>query len=299
MDQKGIEKILTTLKAYSDAAEEVAYNLQKYDYRAEALEWERCDEPGVIESVHPTLHDLYSRLAKFIAPLTYRDDNLDREELLSRSNISAVINWLEVNHDTLTGARFNRINIEPMEDAANEFRNLNLLTEARHLHNIWQFAYTIRQWNQKSKYNPGTPIRLNVELNYDEATPADLAKDEKFRIFASLFKSSCNYTTEQKRRLYNALKKLYATIDPKAADRTVMAVILLFRKPKTSYRQPFGTQNITTCKEKAMQSFDRDCTVIRSYTEYSLTGQPKLADEHVKRAESIIKSALDPAVNQL
>ena len=134
---------------------------------------------------------------------------------------------------------------------------------------------------------------LKLEINYDEASPADLAADEGYRTFASLFKPSCNYSTKQKRALYNALKALYSTEDPKTADRIVMAVILIFRKPKTSHRQPFGTKNITKCKETAMAAFDRDCKVIRSYTENSLTDAPKLADTHVKRAESIIAAALD------
>ncbi len=293
MDQKGIEAILNTLKAYSAAAEEVAYNLQKYDYRNEALEWDRDRQPGIMESVHPTLCDLYSRLARFIATLTYRDDNLERNQLLNETNFKAVTNYLEVSQDKLSGTQFNCINIEPMLDVAKEFKNLNLLTEARLLNNIYQFAYGIRQWNQKSRFNPGTPIRINIELNYDEATQADLEKDNGFRIFASLFKSSCNYATAQKRALYNELKQLYSTIDPKAADRTVMAVILLFRKPRTAYRQPFSAENIGKCKDKAMASFGRDCSVIRSYTENSLTSQPRIALEHVNRAESIIKKALD------
>ena len=45
--------------------------------------------------------------------------------------------------------------------------------------------------------------------------------------------------------------------------------------------------------ELAMAAFERDGKVIRSYTENSLTDQPKLSDAHVKRAESIISKSLE------
>jgi len=293
MDKKGIEKILETLAAYSEAADEVVFNLQKYDYRKEALDWEHSSQPTLMEVSHPTLSDLRNRLVKYISVLTHRDDNLEHDQLLSKENIKAVLNYLEVSQDRMTGAKFNRINIEPLLEAANEFKNLNLLNEARLFNNIYEFAYGIRKWNQKSKFNPGTPISINIELNYDEASPSELEADEGYRIFASLFKPSCNYVTAQKRALYNELKQLYTTIDPKAADRTVMAVILIFRKPRSTYGKPFSAESISTCKDKAMASFGRDCSVIRSYSENSLTTQPRIALEHLNRAESIIKKALE------
>ena len=292
MDKNGTEKILATLKAYSETAEEVVVNLQKYDYRNEALEWDPSAAPAVMESSHPTLRDLHIRLARFIATITWREDNLQRDQLLSRNNLEAVIAYLNVCQDTLTGAKFNRVSIEPMLNVAQEFENLNLLTESRRLRFIYEFAYAIRQWNRKAKYNPGTPIHMNVEINYDDATPDELKQDEGYTIFASLFKPSCNYITKQKRTIYNELKKLYTTIDPKDADRTVMAVILLFRKKKSSYGRPFSDERITKCKEKAMTAFGRDTKVIRSYTENSLTGNPPIGLDHVNRAESIIKTAL-------
>lgn len=292
MDQTGIEKILDTLKAYSKEAEEVVYNLQKYDYKKEALDWEPVSQPGVLESVHPTLQDLNSRLARYIGTITWRNDNFQRDHLLSRANLDAVIGYLNVTQDTLTGAKFNRIDIEPMLEAAQEFEHLNLLTEARRMRYIYEFAYGIRQWNRKAKYNPGTPIQINAEINYDDATPEEIAQDAGYTIFASLFKKSCNYVTKQKRTLYNELRDLYNTIDPKDADRTVMAVILLFRKPKSSYGSPFSVEKITKCKEKAMAAFGRDTTVIRSYTENSLDNNPLIGQDHVKRAESIISKAL-------
>lgn len=292
MDQEGIEKILETLKAYSEAAEEAVCNLQKYNYKDEALNWENSRQQIDIEISHPTLHNLYSRLIRFTSNVIYRDDNLERDRQLSRDNITAVTDYLNVSQDRQLGARFNRIRIEPMKEVTDEFLNLNLLTEARRLLNIYNFAYGIRQWYVTTKYNPGTPIQINTEISYDEATPQELEADRGYKTFASLFKPSCNYTTSQKRALYNELKNLYTTIDPKDADRTVMAVILTFRQPKNCYRGPFCVDNITRCKEKAMASFGRDTSTIRSYTENSLTGNPQLGLKHVKRAESIIEKAL-------
>lgn len=293
MDQKGAELILASLRDYSAEATKALVCLQKFDYHGEAAKWETIKQPALLENEHPNLYDLYIRLVRFIRLVSFVKDKPAREALLYRDNFETFRNYLHVSQDTLLAARFNRIPIEPMLNVADAFKDLNLTSEFGLLRRVYEFAYSIRQWYQKSKRNPGTPIEVKLEINYDEASPAELAADAGYATFASLFKKSCNYSTKQKRTLYNSLKDLYSTEDPKVADKTVMAVILLFRKPKTHYRQPFGTKNITTCKEKAMDAFGRDCQVIKSYSENSLTSAPKLADVHVKRAESIIAAALD------
>ena len=293
MDQKGAELILASLRDYSAEATKALVYLQKFDYHGETAKWETIKQPALLENEHPNLYDLYIRLVRFIRPVSFIKDKPAREALLYRDNFETFRNYLHVSQDTLLAARFNRIPIEPMLNVADAFKDLNLTSESGLLHRVYEFAYSIRQWYQKSKRNPGTPIEVKLEINYDEASPAELAADSGYATFISLFKPSCNYSAKQKRALYNGLKALYSTEDPKVADKTVMAVILLFRKPKTHYRQPFGTKNITTCKEKAMAAFGRDCQVIKSYSENSLTCAPKLADAHVKRAESIIAFALD------
>lgn len=293
MDQKGAELILASLRDYSAEATKALVYLQKFDYHGEAAKWETIKQPALLENEHPNLYDLYIRLVRFIRPVSFIKDKPAREALLYRDNFETFRNYLHVSQDTLLAARFNRIPIEPMLNVADAFKDLNLTSESGLLRRVYEFAYSIRQWYQKSKRNPGTPIEVKLEINYDEASPAELAADSGYATFISLFKPSCNYSAKQKRALYNGLKALYSTEDPKVADKTVMAVILLFRKPKTHYRQPFGTKNITTCKEKAMAAFGRDCQVIKSYSENSLTCAPKLADAHVKRAESIIAFALD------
>lgn len=293
MDQKGAELIIDCLRDYSSEAAKALEYMQSFDYRDEAAKWETLRQPTVIEAEHPTLYDLYLRLVRHVSIVPHRTDNFRREALLCKDNFDTFRNYLQASQDTLLAARFNRIPIEPMLNVSDAFKALNLTAEAGLLHRIYDFAYSIRKWYQASKKNPGTPIEVKLEINYDEASPAELAADEGFATFSRLFKPSCNYSSKQKRALYNSLKALYGTEDPKTADKIVMAVILIFRKPKTRYRQPFGTKNITSCKETAMAAFGRDCKVIRSYTEKSLTDPPKLADTHVKRAESIISAALD------
>ncbi len=292
MDQKGAELIISSLRDYSAEAAKALEYLQKYDYRGEAAKWETMKQPPLLEVEHPTIYDLYIRLVRFIRPVPHLKEKLPREALLYKDNFDTFSNYINVSQETLLAARFNRIPIEPMLGVADAFQNLSLTSEAGLLRRVYEFAYSVRKWYQTSKRNPGTPIVLKLEINYDEASPADLAADAGYATFASLFKKSCNYSTKQKRTLYNSLKDLYTSEDPKVADKTVMDVILLFRKPKTHYRQPFGTKNITTCKEKAMDAFGRDCQVIKSYSENSLTCAPKLADVHVKRAESLIAAAL-------
>lgn len=293
MDHQCAERLIATFSGYSAEAVKVLEYLQKYDYSGEAAKWETMRQPTVIEAEHPTLNDLYLRLVRYISNIPHRSDNLDRDVLLTHDNFQTFCNYLRVSEETLLAACFNRISIEPMQSVADAFQALNLTKEAGLLRRVYDYAYCIRQWYQKSKRNPGTPIELKLEINYDEATLEDLAADKGCATFLRLFKPSCNYSAKQKRALYNGLKALYATEDPKTADKIVMAVILLFRKPKTHYRQPFGTKNISTCKETAMEAFGRDCQTIRSYSENSLTSAPKLADAHVKRAESIIAAALE------
>lgn len=248
-----------------------------------------------MEATHPTLRDLYNRLLRFITTIPYRENNLEKDAQLSHPYIEAFINYLEVSQDRLAAAAINNIPIEPILGVADEFKKLNLLSQARTLENIYRFALGIRKWYRSSFSNPGTPIEIKLELNYDEVTPQEQAADNGYTTFARLFKSSCNYTTRQKRALYDALKELYTTIGPANADKTVMAVILIFRKPKTKYRQPFGTIAITKCKEIAMEAFGRDAKAIKSYTENSLDNQPQIGQAHRNRAESIIAKALESA----
>ena len=296
MDKNEALRIIDTLSRYSEAAQDALECLQKYDYYDESSRWEETDQPTIMEIEHPTLRDLYRRLARFTTPILHRQDNLKREELLSEANIRAFANYLQVSGETLLAARMNRVPIEPMLEVADSFEQLGRLKEARLLNNIYEFAYGIRKWHQTSKRNPGTPIQITLELNYDDVSPEAQAADEGFRIFASLFNPSCNYTGKQKRNLYNRLKALYKEFDPKDADKTIMAAILILRKPKSRYGKVWNKESITTCKERAMASMGRDTQSIKSYSENSLTTQPKLALAHVKRAETIIAAALDSSL---
>lgn len=285
--------IIETLRKYSEETKQVAHDLEKYDYRDEAAHWYDEYDPSLIEAAHPTLRDLHNRLAKYITTNPYSNDNISRDEHLSKTNLESVINYLQVSRDTLLAVKVGSIAIEPMQAVADAFKTLNLLTEYRRFNNICEFAHGIRQWYRASKNNHGTTIVINTQFNYDEATPAELAADAGYKMFARLFKPSCNYTTAQKRNLYNSLKQLYTSdIDAKEADKTVMAVILLFRQDK-QYKAPFSANKIGKCKEIAMASLSRNCKTIKSYSESSLTDDPRLGQDHVKRAESLIKHALE------
>lgn len=293
MQRQQAQHIIETLKDYSTIAAEVLEHLEKYDYRNDASDWYTDINPPLMEAAHPTLRDLYYRLARLMGPLPFREDNIPSENHLSKTNIEAFANYLNFTRDKQCAAKCTRIPIEPIKSVADAFHDLNLLTESRRLQNIYTFAYGIRNWYQKTRYNPGTPIEIIQNLNYDQATPTEIAADQGYKTFADLFKPSCNYTTPQKRAIYTALKSLYVTLSPKVADKTVMAVILLFRKAKSKYHQPFITVKIGVCKEKAMAAFGRDTKAIKSYTENSLTGNPQIGQDHVKRAESIISKALE------
>lgn len=293
MQRQQAQHIIETLKDYSTIAADVLEYLEKYDYRDDASNWHTDTNPPLIEAEHPTLRDLYYRLTRLIGPLPFREDNIPSESHLSKANIEAFANYLNCTQDKQCAAKCTRIPIEPMKSVADAFHDLNLLTESRRLQNIYIFAYGIRRWHQKTKSNPGTPIKIIQNLNYDQATPAEISVDQGYKTFADLFKPSCNYTTPQKRALYNALKALYDTLPTKDADKTVMAVILLFRKSKSKYHQPFITTRIGICKEKAMASFGRDTSNIKSYSDHSLENAPRIGEDHVKRAETIISKALE------
>lgn len=292
MDRQGAQNIITTLKNYSLTAEKVALPLSKYNYREEAKKWHTDTQLVLIESECPTLRGIYNDLARHIVPIPEYPHNIEREHLLNKANIAAFTNYLEVSNDQLSAAAFNGIQIEPMREVATAFKELNLVNEARIFDNTYKFAYGVRQWYSRSKSNPGTAINIVHELNYNEATYAEQQADEGYCKFASLFKPSCNYSSSQKRALFNSLKDLYKIIEPEKVDKIVMAVILLFRAKSRRYKQPFITQGITRCKEIAMAAFGRDISVIKSYSENSLSSNPKLGEEHVKLAESIIKTAL-------
>ena len=291
MDQQGAKNIITTLTAYSAQAEQVLYTLSQYDYREEANQWNNDAQPKLLEPEHPTLRGLYYRLAHHITTIDGYPHNIDRDSQVSRANITAFANYLEVTNDTLSAAAFNRIPIEPMQNIAQAFKDLNLQTEARILNNIYEFALGIRKWHRATKSNPGTPINITLELNYDQVTPEEQSADAGFKLFTDLFKPTCNYTTSDKRTLYKALKATYDTNDENVADKIVMAVILLFRN-KPIYKKPFSDCRIGECKSKTFASLGKTGASVKSYTENSLTKAPKLTDETVKQAENIIRTAL-------
>lgn len=291
MDHQQAQNIIATLKSYSAAAEEALLALGKYDYREEANQWNDHSQPKLLEPEHPTLKGLYHRLVHHITTIPYYPHNIERDSQVSRTNIAAFVNYITVSNDTLTAAAFNRIQIEPMQDIAKSFKELNLQNEARILNNIYEFAYGIRKWYKASKNNPGTPINITLELNYDQVTPAEQAADAGFKTFTDLFKPTCNYTTADKRALYKAIKAIYDTNDEKVADKIVMAFILLFRN-KPIYKKPFSDTAIGTCKKKTFLSLGKTGASVKSYTDNSLTKPPKLTEETVKQAENIIRTAL-------
>lgn len=282
--------IIDTLKSYSHEAEEVLFCLQKYDYRQEAAKWEDTDQPLPMELNHPSIQNLYYRLARHFVTIIDRDDNFDRSAQLTKANIEMFTNNLQVDSDTFTAATFTLIPIEPMLDVANEFKALNLINEYKHLLNIYNFAYGIRQWYRKSKYNPGTPIKIILELNYDEATQEERAADADFKSFSDLFKASCNYTTKQRRTLYNSIKALYSNTDTKKADKVLMAVILILRH-YPPYKKPLRDMPIGKCTQLAFAAFGRDHKALPKYTDSSLTSAPKVGKFHVKTAETLISVA--------
>lgn len=291
MDTQGAQNIIATLKSYSSTAAETLGILSQYDYREEANQWDIDTHPKLLEPEHPTLRGLYYRLAHHITTIPGYQNCIDKNNQISRANITAFTNYLEVTNDILTAAAFNRIAIEPMQDIAVAFKDLNLQTEARILNNIYQFAHGIRKWHKAAKNNPATPINITLELNYDQVTPAEQSADAGFKTFTDLFKPTCNYTTSEKRALYNALKATYNANDENVADKIVMAFILLFRT-KTIYKKPFCESKIGVCKKKTFASIGKTGASVKSYTGNSLTKAPKLTDETVKQAENIIRAAL-------
>ena len=291
MDHQQAQNIIATLKSYSAAAEEALLALGKYDYREEANQWNDHSQPKLLEPEHPTLRGLYHRLVHHITTIPYYPHNIERDSQVNRTNIAAFVNYITVSNDTQTAAAFNRIAIEPMQGITTAFKELNLQTEARILNNIYEFAHGIRRWHKATKNNPGTPITITLELNYDQVTPEEQSADAGFKLFTDLFKPTCNYTTSDKRALYKALKATYDTNDEKVADKIVMAVILLFRT-KPVFKKPFSDCRIGECKKKTFASLGKTGASVKSYTENSLTKAPKLTDETVKQAENIIRTAL-------
>lgn len=291
MDTQGAQNIIATLKSYSSTAAETLDILSQYDYREEANQWDIDTHPKLLEPEHPTLRGLYYRLAHHITTIPGYQNCIDKNNQISRANIAAFANYLEVTNDTLTAAAFNRVAIEPMQDIVTAFKDLNLQNEARVLNNIYQFAHGIRKWHKAAKNNLGTPINITLELNYDQVTPAEQSADAGFKTFTDLFKPTCNYTTSEKRALYNALKATYNANDENVADKIVMAFILLFRT-KTIYKKPFCESKIGVCKKKTFASIGKTGASVKSYTGNSLTKAPKLTDETVKQAENIIRIAL-------
>lgn len=287
------DEIIETLHQYSDEASTVLGYLEKHDYRKEAEHWDTDSEhPNLLEPEHPTLIGIYRKLIRFTKTIYGRDDNIDPDRQLTRDNITEFTTHLQVSQNLLLAEKLKSVKIEPIGKVAEAFGALNRKNEERQLGNIYQFAHGIRKWYRASRNNQGTVISINLELNYDEASPAEIAEDDGYKTFADLFKPSCNYSTSQKRALYNNIKELYTTLDDNTADKTVMAVILLFRTSK-KYGKAFSTSRLSICKEKALAAFGRDVSNIRSYSDHSLDSNPKLADEHKKRAENLIKAALE------
>lgn len=291
------ETIIQILKEYSAAAESAYGYLQKYDYHKEARDWDKPEDPKLLEPTHPTLRYLYSSLARYIVTVNYAGlESLPVENRLSKNNIQSFTGYLEASEDRLLAERFCSFGIEAMKEVADQFDMLNLVAQARILRNVYSFCLGIRQWCTKSKYNPGTPIEIKLDLNYDEVTPQEQDADRPFSRFRSLFLNSCNYTDSQKRNMHKALSDLYNTLTPGNADKTVIGFLLLMRKKK-SFKNVFTREAFVDCKRILFDSLGRNWVEANanthSYSENSLESDPILGRAHVKRAENLIKTALE------
>ena len=82
MNNRDAELILSSLRGYSSEASTVLEYIHKYDYRSEAAAWDTNRHPSLLEVEHPTLYDLFIRLAHYI-----NQTNLNLTVLFIRSEI--------------------------------------------------------------------------------------------------------------------------------------------------------------------------------------------------------------------
>lgn len=66
MNDRDAELIISSLRGYSTEASKVLEYIHKYDYRSEAAAWDTNRNPSLLEVEHPTLYDLFIRLAHYI-----------------------------------------------------------------------------------------------------------------------------------------------------------------------------------------------------------------------------------------
>ena len=130
MNNRDAELILSSLRGYSSEASTVLEYIHKYDYRSEAAAWDTNRHPSLLEVEHPTLYDLFIRLAHYINQIPHLNHNIARNALLCKSNFESFCRYINASQDTLLAAGFNHIKIEPMKKVAEAFKNLNLIKES-------------------------------------------------------------------------------------------------------------------------------------------------------------------------
>ena len=146
MNNRDAELILSSLRGYSSEASTVLEYIHKYDYRSEAAAWDTNRHPSLLEVEHPTLYDLFIRLAHYINQIPHLNHNIARNALLCKSNFESFCRYINASQDTLLAAGFNHIKIEPMKKVAEAFKNLNLIKESALMLNVYNFTFTVRKW---------------------------------------------------------------------------------------------------------------------------------------------------------
>ena len=284
------ETLIESLEGLSGAAEEALESLEKHDYRKEV---QKIKEEQLPLNVFPkTIKDIFTGIMRWCIPVAGDEAPLPSRALLNAGNIKTFIENLNLTGEKELAHRFQFIQIEPIQEVADEFTQLGLVKQARMLENVCRFARTIKQGYNAAPF--GGSAKDLPPVNYAPVlAPEELSEDEREK--ALRFKQFCDvfhrdpFTLPQKQALYNALKALITDPSVKKPHLIVMTVILLLRT-RRAYNNPIPG-SLNSCRENIFQSLGLDTSKCHTYGEDSLkSGSKYTLHKYIPQAEEILKN---------
>lgn len=287
-----MRRLIDTLEKLSEATSEALQLLESYDYSQEAADYKNTKLQ--LSMTPKTLQEILDGLLMYCAPISYKGERLDDNELLDKENMEIFKDNLELCGDVSVLKPLNFIGISPIEKVCDLLERMGVAKPARLLKNVCCFAHAMRSYSRSKSLRPTaertSPIRIEFTLSREEMTSSEEKQAEQFAQFNSIFKPD-SLNSAQRKSLYNSFQDYLSDKSNENPHLVILAALILLRK-RPLYCSPIKGSFHTT-RKKVFLSLGMDEETGKSYKETSLkNGVTPSLIKHKDKAQELLKQAL-------
>lgn len=240
--------LVNTLLDLSDEARKALELLAKHDYSAESTEDPDTSLP--LKLIPKTLKEIGEDVMRHCHPIITRDDNIPNMALLSKNNMDTFIHNLNATSDRDLAHQFQYIELEPIRRVAEQFEELHMEKEARQLHNVYEFAVSIRKSFNAAPFGVSrhelAPIINLPTYQPEELTQSERDLEDRYAIFKDIFNQG-GFSTAQRHSLFKAFYAEKSNPDDEYPHLVIItAIIVLMTQP--SIKRNIKGKFQTVCK---------------------------------------------------